>query len=156
MAPSTCSLAAVPLLLQSEHPFLSITLGESPAQYLLLGSNRLTKLCRSCPGMPVKHAVVSCQCMTPGISSCEMCRAESLMHMNMYRKQWKAASKAYTRGDGMSLFHNVSQCRGAVSTQEAERWRAPPGQLANLVMRDLVCSDRQFVTRLTRCSIANN
>lgn len=47
-------------------------------------------------------------------------------------------------------------CRGTVNIREAERWREPSGQLANLVMRDLICCDRQFVTRLTRCSGANS
>jgi len=42
--------------------------------------------------------------------------------------------------------------RGTANSLEAERWRSPPGQLANLVMRDLIYSDGQFVTRLTKCS----
>ena len=44
--------------------------------------------------------------------------------------------------------------RGTATSFEAERWRSPPGQLANLVMRDLIYSDGQFVTRLTKCSTA--
>ncbi|DBA94913.1 TPA: hypothetical protein ACH3X1_002444 [Trebouxia sp. C0004] len=48
----------------------------------------------------------------------------------------------------LSVFH----AGGTANSLEAERWRSPPGQLANLVMRDLIYSDGQFVTRLTKCS----
>lgn len=40
-----------------------------------------------------------------------------------------------------------------MSEREAEQWRTPPGQLANLVIRDLVYSDQTFATRLTKCSL---
>ncbi|KAL3131764.1 hypothetical protein ABBQ38_007483 [Trebouxia sp. C0009 RCD-2024] len=51
---------------------------------------------------------------------------------------------------------SVLHTGGTVNSHEAERWREPSGQLANLVMRDLVCCERQFVTRLTRCSGAHS
>ena len=47
---------------------------------------------------------------------------------------------------------NMLHYRGTANSLEVERWRSPPGQLANLVMRDLIYSDGQFVTRLTKCS----
>lgn len=42
-----------------------------------------------------------------------------------------------------------------MSESESELWRAPVGQLANLVVQDLVWNGETFATRLTKCSVSS-
>ncbi|KAK9816957.1 hypothetical protein WJX72_007445 [[Myrmecia] bisecta] len=40
--------------------------------------------------------------------------------------------------------------RGALEAAEEERWRAPPGRMAGLVVRELQCEDSKYTTRLCK------